>query len=113
MTDAFIKLLEDKAKMLLTDTVALDSLFWEQAVQRWETEIMPSMIPNGSQTWTFRLPVASLQATKTSASQIYSRWLEKGELPIFRYMAPFSPGHLYRSLILAWEMLQPGDIVNP
>lgn len=84
MTDNFVKLLEDKGKILLNDTATLDMAFWESAIQQWETNIMPNFTPRTSHTWTFSLPPASIPAITTRASRLYASWTEKGELPIFR-----------------------------
>ncbi|KAI2607909.1 hypothetical protein GGR54DRAFT_395768 [Hypoxylon sp. NC1633] len=83
MTDSFINNLEGKAKMLLTDISALGTEFREDAVRRWETEIMPYMKPTAIETLALSLPTASRQAVTTKASQTHSRWLKAGKIPIY------------------------------
>lgn len=98
MTDSFTKTLALTAGTLLTDPAVLGPEFWEEAVQRWETDIMPNFTSEAHDTWTFRLPKASLQAVKPGSLQTHSLWLENGVLPLHRCVIPSDGCYLYQSL---------------
>lgn len=112
LTDSFSKLLQDKAKTFFDDPAVLGTVFWQDAIRKWETKIMPEYDPAETNTVsTFPLSSTAIQAVTSRARQTHWRWVQGGAIPLYRYEQTTLSRGRYRCLRLTEVRHGPSEEV--